>query len=108
MKETQKAYTKMNWDSEKIIAFQKMQELANKKYRLNGVEVTNLYNSILNKKVTPTNCSSCINQRYQELKKSYNNFQKQLAEQEMIKAVEEVHTEPTPKEITIKKTRKKK
>lgn len=106
MKETQKAYTTMNWNSENILAFQKMQELANKKYRLNGVEVTNLYNSVLNKKVTPTNCSSCINQRYQELKKSYNNFQKQLAEQEMIKAVEEVHTEP--KEITIKKTRKKK
>lgn len=95
----------MNWDSENIIAFKKMQELANKKYRLNGVEVTNLYNSILNKKVSPTNCSSCINQRYQELKKSYNNFQKQLAEQEIIKAVEEVNT--TPKEITIKKEIKK-
>lgn len=106
MKETQKAYTTMNWNSENILEFQKMQELANKKYRLNGVEVTNLYNSVLNKKVTPTNCSSCINQRYQEIKKSYTNFQKQLAEQEMIKALEEVHT--TPKEITIKKERKKK
>lgn len=106
MKETQNQYTTMNWNSENILAFQKMQELANKKYRLNGTEVTNLYNSVLNKKVTPTNCSSCINQRYQELKKSYNNFQKQLAEQEMIKAVEEVHTTPT--EITIKKQRKKK
>ena len=106
MKETQNQYITMNWNSENIFAFQKMQELANKKYRLNGVEVTNLYNSVLNKKVTPTNCSSCINQRYQELKKSYNNFQKQLAEQEMIKAVEEVNT--TPKEITIKKERKKK
>lgn len=106
MKETQNQYTTMNWNSENFLAFQKMQELANKKYRLNGVEVTNLYNSVLNKKVTPTNCSSCINQRYIELKKSYTNFQKQLAEQEMIKAVEEVHT--TPKEITIKKARKKK
>lgn len=96
----------MNWNSENILAFQKMQELANKKYRLNGVEVTNLYNSVLNKKVTPTNCSSCINQRYQEIKKSYTNFQKQLAEQEMIKALEETNT--TPKEITIKKQRKKK
>lgn len=108
MKETQNQYTTMNWSSENIIAFQKMQELANKKYRLNGVEVTNLYNSVLNKKVTATNCSSCINQRYIEIKKSYTNFQKQLAEQEMVKAVEEVHTTPTPTEITIKKARKKK
>lgn len=107
MKETQNQYTTMNWNSENILAFQKMQELANKKYRLNGVEVTNLYNSVLNKKVTATNCSSCINQRYLEIKKSYNNFQKQLAEQEMI-IFEEVHTEPTPTEITIKKERKKK
>lgn len=106
MKETQNQYTTMNWNSDNILAFKKMQELANKKYRLNGTEVTNLYNSVLNKKVTATNCSSCINQRYQELKKSYNNFQKQLAEEEMIKAVEEVHT--TPIEITIKKERKKK
>ena len=98
----------MNWNSESIIAFQKMQELANKKYRLNGVEVTNLYNSVLNKKVLATNCSRCIKQRYQEIKKSYNNFQKQLAEQEMVQAVEETNTTPTPKEITIKKERKKK
>lgn len=108
MKETQNQFITMNWNSDNILAFKKMQELANKKYRLNGVEVTNLYNSVLSKKVTPTNCSSCINQRYQEIKKSYTNFQKQLAEQEMIKAVEEVHTTPTPKEITIKKERKKK
>ena len=106
MKETQNQYTTINWNSENIFAFQKMQELANKKYRLNGVEVTNLYNSILDKKLSPTNCSSCINQRYQELKKSYNNFQKQLAEQEVVQTVEEVHTEQ--KEITIKKERKKK
>ena len=61
-----------------------------------------------------TNCSSCINQRYKELKTAYDNFMKLLREQEeKAKALEVLDELMTPtqeelEEITQKKGKKKK
>lgn len=103
-----------NWNSEDIIAMNKFIELANKNKRINGTEITELYNRVLNKNLKPTSCGSCINQRYKELKQSYTIFQEKLKEQEekakALEVLDELLT-PTPEEleeITPKKGRKKK
>lgn len=104
-----------NWNSEDIIAMNKFIDLANKNKRINGTEITELYNRVLNKNLKPTSCGSCINQRYKELKQSYTIFQEELKKQEekakALEVLDELLT-PTPEEleeiITPKKGRKKK
>lgn len=98
------------WNSEDIIMMQKLIQIANRGYRINGSEITELYNRIFNKQLRPTNCGSCISQRYKELKISYNLFQEELKKQEeKAKALEVLDELLTPTEDELpKKTRKKK
>lgn len=95
------------WNSEDILMMQKFIEIVKKGARISGAEITQLYNRVLNKNVNPTNCGSCINQRYKELKQSYDAFEKLLQEQEekarALEVLDEFMT-PTQEEITqIKK-----
>ena len=90
------------WDSIDIKNFEKFKEIVNKGSRINGTEITELYNKIFNKKLAPTNCSSCISQRYKELRISYENFKKELEKQEeKLKALEVLDNlmTPTPDEF---------
>lgn len=90
------------WDSIDIKNFEKFKEIVNKGSRINGTEITELYNKIFNKKLAPTNCSSCISQRYKELRISYDNFKKELEKQEeKLKALEVLDNlmTPTPDEF---------
>lgn len=87
------------WDSIDIKNFEKFKEIVNKGSRINGTEITELYNKIFNKKLAPTNCSSCISQRYKELRISYDNFKKELEKQEeKLKALEVLDELMTPTE----------
>lgn len=87
------------WDSIDIKNFEKFKEIVNKGSRINGTEITELYNKIFNKKLAPTNCSSCISQRYKELRISYENFKKELEKQEeKLKALEVLDELMTPTE----------
>ena len=100
------------WNSEDILMMNKFIEIVKKGARVSGVEITQLYNRVLNKHVNPTNCGSCINQRYRELKQSYDAFEQLLKEQEekarALEVLDEFMT-PTEEEITqVKKGRKKK
>lgn len=103
-----------NWNSEDILMMKKFIEIVKRGSRISGTEITQLYNRVLNKNVNPTNCSSCISQRYKELKQSYDAFETLLKEQEeKAKALEVLDELMTPteeelEEITQKKGKKKK
>lgn len=103
-----------NWNSVNIINYEVLNKLVKQGKRISGMDVTELYNSVFNKTLKPTNCSSCINQRYKEISKSYDNFTKLLKEQEeKAKALEVLDELMTPtqeelEEITQKKGKKKK
>ena len=102
------------FDSIDIVNMETFIQLVKRGSRISGTEITELYNKVFKKTLRPTNCSSCINQRYKELKTAYDNFMKLLREQEeKAKALEVLDELMTPtqeelEEITPKKVKKKK
>lgn len=99
------------WNSEEVEKMKKFIKIATSGARINGTEITELYNKIFNKNLKPTNCGSCISTRYKELKHSFELFQKQLEEQEklaVLEAIDELMTEPDEIKITTKRGRIKK
>lgn len=97
------------WNSEDIIMMQKFIQIASRGSRINGTEVTELYNRIFNKQLRPTNCGSCISQRYKELKISYNLFNEELKKQEeKAKALEVLDELLTPTENELNENNPKK
>ena len=61
-------------DREKI---RKFEEIKNKGMYASGVEVTEVYNRVLNKRLPSTNCGSCIRQRVQEMVNALNREEEQ-------------------------------
>ena len=100
------------FDSIDILVMETFIQLVKRGSRISGTEITELYNKVFNKNLKPTNCSSCINQRYKELKNAYDNFMKLLKEEEeKAKALEVLDELMTPtqeelEEITQKKGKK--
>lgn len=98
-----------NWNSENINTFNKISEIANRGHRINGNDITELYNSVFNKQLKPTNCSSCISQRYREVKTSYNRFKEELKiQEEKAKALEVLDELLTPTEEELNENNPKK
>ena len=58
---------------------EKFIDIKNKGYYADGTQLTEVYNRVLNKRVNPTNCGSCIRQRINELEEALNRF-KRLSE----------------------------
>jgi hypothetical protein len=86
-----------NWDSVNIINFEVILTIVKQGKRISGTDITEIYNSVFNKNLNPTNCSSCINQRYKQLKQSYDNFVEELKKQEeKAKALEVLDELMTP------------
>lgn len=76
----------INWSEYDIMMVEKFIDIKNKGYYADGKQVTEYYNKLLNKHVTPTNCGSCIRQRVGELENALNHakeLEKQRAELEM-------------------------
>ena len=69
----------MNWNDEDIKLVEKFIDIRNKGYYADGTQLTQVYNRVLNKRVNPTNCGSCIRQRINELEEALNRF-KRLSE----------------------------
>lgn len=88
----------MNWTNDDVTIVEKFIEIKNKGYYADGTQVTEVYNRILNKKVAPTNCGSCIRARINEMEQELNKFKRQL---ELNKKEEETNNK------TPKKTKKK-
>ena len=66
----------MKWTSEDIKFVEKAIEIKNKGYYLDGGQLTEIYNRVLEKRATPTNCGSCIRQRVGELEAALAQFKK--------------------------------
>lgn len=83
----------INWTDEDIKLVEKFIDIKNKGYYADGKQVTEHYNKLLGKHVTPTNCGSCIRQRVGELENALNHakeLEKQRAELEMKKRMAKV------------------
>lgn len=66
------------WTDEDVKLVEKFIELKNKGYYADGAQLTQIYNRVLNKRVNPTNCGSCIRQRIMELESALNHFKEKM------------------------------
>ena len=66
----------MNWSNEDIKFVEKAIEIRNKGFYLDGGQLTEVYNRVLNKRAASTSCGSCIRQRINELEGALNQFKR--------------------------------
>jgi hypothetical protein len=92
----------MKWNKEDIEKVEKFIEIRNKGFYCDGVQLTEVYNRVLEKHVNPTNCGSCLRQRVNELADALERF-KRLSEETkpepLIIVKEEENKELTQAEI---------
>lgn len=69
----------MKWNNDDIKLVEKFIEIKNKGYYVDGKQLTEVYNRVLEKNANVTNCGSCLRQRTQELENALNAF-KRLSE----------------------------
>lgn len=93
----------INWTDEDIKLVEKFIEIKNKGYYADGKQVTEYYNKLLGKHVTPTNCGSCIRQRVGELENALNHA-RELEKREAERKAEENKAKITK----VREARKKK
>ena len=82
----------MKWTSDDIKMVEKFIDIRNRGYYADGGQVTELYNRVLEKNVSSTNCSSCIRHRIGELEDVLKRFKK------LSESIEEDKVEDTPQE----------
>lgn len=90
----------MNWNDEDIKLVEKFIDIRNKGYYADGTQLTQVYNRVLNKRVNPTNCGSCIRQRINELEEALNRFKRlsEASEQVEPTTTKEEENKPVTKE----------
>ena len=87
----------MNWNDEDVKFVEKAIEIRNKGYYIDGGQLTEVYNRVLEKRATPTQCGSCLRQRVNELEGALAQFKK------LNEKVEETPVEETkPEQEDIK------
>ena len=94
----------MNWTNDDVKMVEKFIELKTKGFYCDGAQLTEVYNRVLDKRVNPTNCGSCIRQRINELEDALNHYKKsqeELKEQEVDNVPQEEN-----KELRSKKSKK--
>lgn len=96
-----------NFTEEDIKFVEKAIELKNNGFYIDGKQLTDVYNKILNKRVTPTNCGSCIRQRILELEGALNHYKSNKASSSPNDSVPEEEVN-SAKEDKNKSVRKKK
>ena len=72
----------MNWTEEDIKLVEKFIEVKNKGYYVDGGQVTDVYNRVLDKRVNVTNCGTCIRGRISELEAALRYFKEMCKKQE--------------------------
>lgn len=90
----------MIWTDEDIKLVERFIEIRNKGYYADGGQLTEVYNRVLDKRVNPTNCGSCIRQRINELEESLNRYKRSLEaskEEEVNNMSQEENKEPVGK-----------
>lgn len=79
----------MIFTEEDKLTVKKFIDIKNKGYYVNGTVLTNLYNKILGKNVSPTNCGSCLRNRVTELENALRQWEANEAKEAAKKAEEE-------------------
>ena len=87
----------MKWNNEDVELVEKFIDIRNRGYYADGTQLTEVYNRVLEKRVNPTNCGSCIRQRINELEEALNRFKRQIAIEEEQKKAEEPKETKKPK-----------
>lgn len=82
----------MTWTNEDVEKVKKFIELKKNGFYCDGTQLTEVYNRVLEKRVPPTNCGSCMRARIGELETALNQF---IKAQELVKKVE---VDNTPQE----------
>lgn len=90
----------MNWTNEDIAFVEKAIEIRNKGYYIDGGQLTEIYNRVLGKRATPTQCGSCLRQRVNELEGALNQFKK--LNEKVEETPEETPEETKPEQEDIK------
>lgn len=67
-----------NWSKEDIEMTERFIEIKNKGYYADGAQVTEVYNRVLNKNVSVTNCGSCLRQRVTELEEALARLKRKI------------------------------
>ena len=83
-----------------------MEEIGKRGYFVDSVQLTNLYNKVLEKRVNPTNCSACLKSRLRELVDALNRFER--LSQKAEEASKPAEPAPVPEEENNKPKAKKK
>ena len=73
-----------NFTEDDIKFVEKAVELKNKGYYIDGNQLTEVYNRILNKRVNTTSCGSCLRQRISELEGALNHYKAKEAIQSQL------------------------
>lgn len=73
-----------------------------------GEQVTQIYNSVLDKNVRPTNCGSCIRSRITELVNALNKVEADEAKLKAQEALKQEEPTPIKEEIKEQPTEQKK
>lgn len=68
----------MKWTNEDIKLVEKFIDIKDRGYYVEGYELTQVYNRVLEKNVQPTNCGSCLRQRINELQVALQQFKKSI------------------------------
>lgn len=104
-----------NFTKEDIEKVEKFIQIKNKGYYCDGAQLTEVYNRVLNKRVSTTTCGSCLRQRVNELEQALNHYKKQqeLAAMSGFTTVEDYKQEVEAineelKDVKIKKIKGKK
>lgn len=80
----------MKWTSDDIENVKKFIELKKNGFYCDGTQLTEVYNRVLEKRVPPTNCGSCMRARIGELETALNQFIKaqELERDELVSSIE--------------------
>lgn len=94
----------MKWNKEDIEMVEKFIDIRNRGFYVDGTQLTEVYNRVLEKHVNPTNCGSCLRQRVNELADALERF-KRLSE---ASKPDEPITTPEEENKAVRKAKNKK
>lgn len=91
----------MQISKEDLELIRKFDELKRKGYYCDSMQLTTVYNRVLNKHVNNTVCGSCMRQRISELVDAANRYEQKMANEVISnpkESVEEVKVDSNPQE----------
>ena len=86
------------WTDEDVKLVEKFIDIKNRGFYVDGNQLTQVYNRVLNKTVNPTSCGSCLRQRVTELEAALNQFKAKMAISSPKESVEEVKVDSNPQD----------